>query len=75
MEIALALTAFLAPALLIGLKTTVSYFEKISPLIVCYALGLILGNSGLVQDNHMPVLDMISTAAVALSIPLMLFFG
>ena len=73
MEIALALTAVIAPALLIGLKTTVSYFEKISPLVVCYALGLLIGNSGLVLEKHMAVLDLISTAAVALSIPLMLF--
>ncbi|MBI9101754.1 MAG: DUF819 family protein [Spirochaetales bacterium] len=73
MEIALALTAFLAPAVLIGLKTTVSYFSKISPLIVCYALGLILGNSGLVLDQHLGSLDLVATIAVALSIPLMLF--
>ena len=75
MEIALALTAFIAPALLIGLKTTVSFFGKISPLIVCYALGLLIGNLGIVQDQHMAILDMISTIAVAMSIPLMLFFG
>ncbi|HAK44805.1 MAG TPA: hypothetical protein DCO79_02635 [Spirochaeta sp.] len=73
MEIALALTAFIAPALLIGLKTTVSYFNKISPLIVCYALGLIIGNIGIVQEQHIAVLDLISTVAVAMSIPLMLF--
>ncbi|MDC7227582.1 MAG: DUF819 family protein [Spirochaetales bacterium] len=73
MEIALTLTAFLAPAILIGLKTSVSYLEKMSPLIVCYALGLIIGNIGIVQEQHLAVLDLISTIAVALSIPLMLF--
>jgi uncharacterized membrane protein len=63
----------LFPAIPLLLKERLRFFSKWSPLIVCYAVGLILGNSGLLPKQAAVILDGISTGAVALSIPLLLF--
>lgn len=71
----LVLSAFCLafPALVLIVKEKVGIFRRWSPLIVCYAAGLILGNLGILPERAMGVLDGISTGAVALSIPLLLF--
>lgn len=61
------------PALALLLKERVGLFAKWSPLVACYAVGLALGNSGLLPEGSMGLLDGISTGAVALSLPLLLF--
>lgn len=61
------------PALILLLKERVKLLSRWSPLIVCYAAGLLLGNLGILPERAMGVLDGISTGAVALSIPLLLF--
>ena len=47
--------------------------KKVRPIIFCYLIGAIIGNSGLLPENSFNTLDLLSTATVALSIPLMLF--
>jgi uncharacterized membrane protein len=72
---AIALSAFCIffPALALVLKERVGIFKKWSPLIVCYAVGLVVGNLGILPQGSAGILDGISTASVALSIPLLLF--
>ncbi|HOX13567.1 MAG TPA: DUF819 family protein [Spirochaetia bacterium] len=72
-EAAVAAFALVFPGIALILKERVSLFREWSPVIVCYVAGLVLGNLGILPDRVAGVLDGISTAAVALSIPLLLF--
>lgn len=47
--------------------------KRVRPIILCYLIGILIGNSGLLPATSMGTLDLISTITVALSIPLMLF--
>lgn len=68
-----ALLCLIFPALALYLKEKVPLFAKWSPLIACYVGGLLFGNLGLLPEGSVGVLDGISTVAVALAIPLLLF--
>lgn len=72
-ELAIAAFCLSFPAFALILKERVEFFAKWSPLVACYAAGLIVGNLGILPANAPVVLDGISTGAVALSIPLLLF--
>ena len=72
-EAAVAAFALVFPGIALILKERVSLFREWSPVIVCYAAGLLLGNLGILPARVDGVLDGISTASVALSIPLLLF--
>ncbi|MFA5851486.1 MAG: DUF819 family protein [Spirochaetales bacterium] len=61
------------PALALFAKERVSLFSKWSPLIVCYVAGLVIGNIGILPESALGLLDTLSTAAVAFSLPLLLF--
>jgi uncharacterized membrane protein len=63
----------LFPAFTLFVKEKIPLAAKWSPLIACYIAGLVLGNLGILPANSGTLLDSISTAAVALSIPLLLF--
>jgi len=73
MSIAIIAVCALFPALILILKERIRFFAKWSPLITCYAVGLILGNIGILPEGSTALLDMISTVAVAIAIPLLLF--
>ncbi|QEN07192.1 DUF819 family protein [Oceanispirochaeta crateris] len=49
------------------------FLRKINPIVSAYIFGLILVNSGIIGEEAFPILDLIATITVALSIPLMLF--
>lgn len=61
------------PLVLLFLKERITFMAKWSTLIVCYLAGLAIGNSGLVGESLTGLLDTISSVAVAISIPLLLF--
>ncbi len=68
----LALVFVLAPAGVMWLCRRVSWLGKIGPVLILYILGVIIGN--LVHVPHQAQLqDLLSSAAVPLAIPLMLF--
>ena len=70
--ILLALVFVLAPAGVMWLCRKVSWLGKIGPVLILYILGVIIGN--LVHVPHQAELqDILSSAAVPLAIPLMLF--
>ena len=46
--------------------------EKISPMVILYIIGLVVGNVGIVGKEHSYVFENISNMAVLTSIPLML---
>lgn len=63
----------LFPIVLLFLKERIPFMAKWSTLIVCYLAGLALGNIGLVGESATGLLDTLSSVAVAVSIPLLLF--
>ena len=70
--ILLALVFVLAPAGVMWVCRKVSWLGKIGPVLILYILGVIIGN--LVHVPHQAELqDILSSAAVPLAIPLMLF--
>ena len=70
--ILLALVFVLAPAGVMWVCRKVNWLGKIGPVLILYILGVIIGN--LVHVPHQAELqDILSSAAVPLAIPLMLF--
>jgi uncharacterized membrane protein len=67
-------TAFIvAPVGVLALMKRVALAGKISPIIVCYAVGIVIGNIGILPEGSAQIQDTLSSVTVALSIPLMLF--
>jgi len=71
----IAVISFAFPLFLIILRERkgLGWLKKINPIIACYVAGIILANTGLVGADAAEPLDLVQTAAVALSIPLLLF--
>ena len=63
----------LIPAGVLWLCRKFSILGKIGPVLLLYALGIIIGNIGLMPEQMPAVQDLLSNAMVPLAIPLMLF--
>ena len=63
----------LLPLGIVLFSETSRIVKHVRPIILCYVVGIIIGNSQLLPADSMSVFDAISTVTVALSIPLMLF--
>ena len=50
-----------------------SWLGKIGPVLILYSIGIIIGNTGLMQEQMPLVQEILSNAMVPLAIPLMLF--
>jgi uncharacterized membrane protein len=61
------------PILAIFLNEKKLVVDKIGPVIVCYAAGLLLGNIGILPGGAAAVQDLVTTAAVPLALPLIFF--
>lgn len=72
-DVILALFVVLFPVLLLYLKEHIRFMAKWSTLIVCYIAGLTIGNIGILPQAAAGLLDSLSSVAVAISIPLLLF--
>lgn len=62
----------LVPWLVIRLSKRWRWIDKVSPMTVLYAIGLVVGNIGLVGDRAFGLCNTTSSLAVPLAIPLML---
>ena len=73
--VAFGLTTFyvLLPLGIVFFSETAPVMRHVRPIILCYLVGIIIGNSGVLPTGSAGVLELISTVTVALSIPLMLF--
>lgn len=65
--------ALLFPAAAVFLAGKYRIFNTIGPVLLCYIGGVALGNSGLLSESAAGLQTSISEAAVALSLPLLLF--
>ena len=74
MPIPLLIAAYLVfPALAIYICYRFPVINKIGVVILCYAAGIALGNSGMLPGNADRYQTMLSEAAVALALPLLFF--
>lgn len=69
----LILFYFLAPILVLFLCHRFKSLEKVGAVVVAYALGLILANTGLIPAGGAAVQNLIISVTIPLAIPLMLF--
>lgn len=69
----LTLIFCLTPAGVIWLCRRYSLLGKIGPIMVLYALGMILGNLPFTPEEIKPLQDMIPNVVIPLAIPMMLF--
>lgn len=63
----------LIPAGVLRLCRRYSFLGKIGPVLLLYAIGIIIGNIGLMPEQMPAVQEILSNAMVPLAIPLMLF--
>ena len=68
-----ALGFMVLPASVLFTSRRMELVAKVSPVIWCYLLGILIGNSGVLPASVVPVQETLSEVTVALSIPLMLF--
>ncbi len=70
-----ALIAFyvLFPVLVIWLCYRFEFFNKLGAVIICYIVGITLGNIGILPEGVAGLQDTLSSAAVAVALPLLLF--
>lgn len=64
---------FLIPAYILFLSTKYSIINKIGVVVICYALGLILGNVDIVPESISGVQSSLMGVTILLGIPLVLF--
>jgi len=73
LAIALLLAAYLlAPALVLWLCARFTLARKVGAVILCYLIGIAVGNSGLAPAGLKPALGTLQDVAVALALPLLL---
>ena len=71
--VAVVCVAFPALFLVLRDRPSLGILRKLNPIIVCYLAGILMANTHLVGEGGAEALDLASTVAVALSIPLLLF--
>ncbi len=73
MNILLAILFILIPAPIIWLNNRVKIVEKIGIVIICYALGMLVGNIGVIPESFSGIQTTIQDVSVCLALPLILF--
>jgi uncharacterized membrane protein len=68
-----ALIYILGPVLLLYACKKSSWLNNFGTVGLGYVLGIILGNSGLINVNMKPLQETISSVTIALALPLLLF--
>lgn len=71
--VAISLIFCLAPAGVLWLCRRVPLFDKVGPIMILYALGILIGNMPLDIPYMAAVQDIATSATVPLAIPMMLF--
>jgi uncharacterized membrane protein len=71
--IALSIFYILIPILILYLCAKYSVLDKIGAAIMCYIVGMTIGNIGLLPAEIKPLQEMFTNLTVPLAIPLMLF--
>lgn len=72
-EILLILFYLTIPALILYICKKSSLAKKLGSIVIAYAVGIVLGLSGLLPENSFEIQDMVSSLSIPLAIPLLLF--
>ncbi len=72
-HILLILVFVIAPIIIIYLESKFSIVKKIGAVLICYFIGLILGNIGILPEGADKYQNILSTITVPLALPLILF--
>ena len=75
-EILFAVLCCILPAVVMWLCERVKLIRRVGPVMICYIIGIIIGNSGLLPDiveGEFSLRKTLSEIAVPLAIPMMLF--
>ncbi|MFC2124760.1 DUF819 family protein [Bacteroidota bacterium] len=72
-DIILIVFYFGFPALILFLERKYPILRKIGPVVICYTIGLLVGNTGLLWEGVTEYQDMVTTITIPLAIPLLLF--
>ncbi len=63
----------LFPALVIFLCQKYKFLEKIGAVIICYLIGMTVGNVNILPPDILPVQETITEVSIGLALPLLLF--
>mgnify|MGYP006266079329 CR=1 FL=1 len=63
----------LTPAGIIYLAWRIDKISKLGTIVVAYAVGLVIGNIGVLPENAPAIQDVLTTATVPLALPLLFF--
>ncbi len=69
----LIIVFILAPAVVIFLEGKYNILKKIGAVLVCYGIGLAIGNMGVLPEGSDKIQNMLTTITIPLSLPLILF--
>jgi len=72
-SIAWVLFFVLFPALVVYLCHRLPVLNKIGGVVICYAVGIVIGNIGVLPENIFGVQDTLMTVVIPLAIPLIFF--
>jgi len=72
-KVLLVLFYFLFPVLLIYLEKRSNLVKKIGPVVICYGMGLIVGNIGILPDGIINFQNTVGFLCIFIAIPLILF--
>ena len=72
-DILLIVFYFTFPALVIYLERKFTFLHKLGPVVICYAVGLLIGNVGILWEGVTEYQETVNTIAIPLAIPLLLF--
>jgi uncharacterized membrane protein len=68
-----AILFLLLPAVLLWLVEKQSWAQKLGAIVLCYGVGLILGNTGLIPSSVNDIQITLSQVTIALALPMLLF--
>ena len=71
--IVLLILFIVTPIVVIYLEGRYSILKKIGAVLICYAIGLVLGNMGILPEGSMKYQTMITNISIPLALPLILF--
>jgi len=72
-EILLILFYLTIPALILYVCKKSSMAKKLGSIVIAYAIGILMGLSGLLPDNRFEIQDLVSSMSIPIAIPLLLF--
>ncbi len=63
----------IAPVIILYLETKFSIMKKVGAVLICYAIGLILGNIGILPEGAEKYQNLLTNLTIPIALPLILF--